>query len=123
MAKGKEIREIIKELNSDAIFIKGFDRALWGTGKTVGGKTVAVYNADECLEILINEHEMEELEAWQHFNSTIVEGTPSPDKPIFMSDWRWTVDTEQIIKDIRIDKDTTLQDIIDEINEEKEDED
>ena len=113
MAKSKEIKQIIKELNPKAIFIKGFDKALWGTGKAVGGNTVAVYNSDECLEILIEEHEMGELEAWDHFNVTVVDGTPSPDKPIFMSDWRWAVSIDQVLKDIKIDKQKTLDDIID----------
>ena len=121
MAKPEYIRQIIKELNTDAIFIKGFDKALWGTGKTIGGKTVAVYNSDECLQILVDEHEMGELEAWEHFNSTIIDGTPSADKPIFMSDWRWAVDIDQILKDIKLDKDKTLNDILDEFKKNKED--
>ena len=123
MAKPKEIKQIIKELNSQAIFIKGFDKALWGTGKSVGGNTVAVYNSDECLDILIEEHEMGELEAWEHFNVTVVNGTPSPNKPIFMSDWRWAVSIDQVLKDIKIDKQKTLDDIIDQFKENKEEKD
>jgi len=119
MAKPKDIKQIIKELNSEAIFIKGFDKALWGTGKAVGGNTVAVYNSDECLQILTDEHEMGELEAWEHFNSTVVDGTPSPNKPIFMSDWRWAVNIDQVLKDIKIDKQKTLDNIIDQFKEDK----
>ena len=122
MAKPKEIKQIIKEQNPEAIFIKGFDKAIWGTGKTVGGKTVAVYNSDECLQVLIDEHEMGEIEAWEHFNTTVVDGTPSPDKPIFMSDWRWAVSIDQILKDIKIDKRQTLDDVINQIEKKKEDE-
>ncbi len=121
MAKPKEIKQIIKELNGGAIFIKGFDKALWGTGKAVGGHTVAVYNSDECLQILIDEHEMGEIEAWEHFNATIINGTASPDKPIFMSDWRWAVSIDQVLKDIKLDKDKALDDIIEEMkNQENE---
>ncbi len=121
MAKSKEIKQIIKELNPKAIFIKGFDKALWGTGKTVGGNTVAVYNSDECLEILIEEHEMGELEAWEHFNTTVIDGTPSPDKPIFMSDWRWAVSIDQVLKDIKVDKQKTLDNILDQFEKNKKD--
>ena len=123
MAKPTDIKQIIKELNPEAIFIKGFDKALWGTGKSVGGNTVAVYNSDECLQILVDEHEMGELEAWEHFNATVVDGTPSPNKPIFMSDWRWAVNIDQVLKDIKLDKQKTLDNIIDEMNEKKKDED
>lgn len=117
MAKAKEIKQIVKELNPNAIFIKGFNKALYGTGKTIGGQTVAVYNADECLSILTEEHDMGEEEAWEHFNGTVVEGTVNPHKPIFISDWRWAIDVNQIIKDIKLDKQQTLDNIIDLIEE------
>ena len=117
MAKAKEIKQIIKELNPNAIFVKGFNKALYGTGKTIGGQTVAVYNADECLTILIEEHDMGEAEAWEHFSGTVVKGTPSPHKPIFISDWRWAIDVNQVIKDIQLDKQQTLDNIIDRIDD------
>jgi hypothetical protein len=113
MAKPEAIKQIIQELNPNAIFIKGFDKAIFGTGKIIGGHTVAVYNADDCLDILISDHEMGEIEAWEHFNETVAKGEPNPHKPIFVSDWRWAVDTEQILKNIKLDKQQTLDDILD----------
>ena len=123
MAKPEIIKEIIKELNPQAIFVNGFEKAIHGTGKVIGGETVAVYNADDCLQILIDEHDMGELEAWEHFNDTVIGGSPSPHKPIFISDWRLAVDPEQVLKDIRLDKQKTLDEIINEIEEKDDEED
>lgn len=117
MAKSKDIKKIIKELNPKAIFIKGFDKALYGTGKTIGGQTVAVYNCDECLEMLINEHDMDEIEAWEHFNNTVVSGVSNENKPIFVSDWRWVVNIDQILEDIKMDKQQALDNILDQFIE------
>ena len=122
MAKPEDIRQIVKEMNPKAIFIKGFDEALIGTGKSIGGETVAIYDADDCLKILINKHEMDEVEAWEHFNSTVVDGTPGSSKPIFISDWRLAVNIEDVLKDIKIDKQQTLNDILNQVKKKKEDE-
>lgn len=119
MPRQEDIKQIIKELNPEAIFLKGFEKALYGTGKAIGGKTVAVYNADDCLHILMDEHKMDEIEAWEHFDNTISKGTSNSNKPIFVSDWRWAVDVEQIIKDIQLEKQQTLDEILDDIKREK----
>jgi len=122
MAKPENIKDIVKEMNPKAVFIKGFDEALVGTGKSIGGETVAVYDADDCLRILINKHEMDEIEAWDHFNSTVVDGTPGKNKPIFISDWRLAVNIEDVLEDIKIDKQQTLNNILDNLKKKKEDE-
>lgn len=115
MAKPKKIRELIKELNPEAIFVEGFDKALYGTGKAIGGFTIAVYDADECLYILIQEHNMDELEAWEHFNNVLIQGTPNLHKPIFISDWRKAVDVDKQISEIIKEKNDTLDKVIDEL--------
>jgi len=122
MPKPEDIKKIITELNSQAIFLKGFEKALYGTGKAIGGQTVAIYDADDCLHILIDEHEMDETEAWEHFNNTVTGGVSNPNKPIFISDWRWAVNIEQIIEDIRLEKQQTLNDILNTLEEKKEEE-
>ena len=121
MATPEAIKQIVKELNPQAIFLKGFEKAIIGTGKTIGGQTVAIYNADDCLNILIDEHSMDEIEAWEHFNRTVAEGSPSPNKPIFISDWRWAKDIDQVIKDIKLDKQQTIDDILKQIQDKDED--
>ena len=75
MASPKEIKKLIEELNPDATFIRGFDNAIFGTAKTVGkNKVVAAYDSDECIKILIKQHQMSELEAFEHMESIISEG-------------------------------------------------
>ena len=58
MAKPKNIKKIIEELNPNAIFVKGFDEALLGTAKTIGGPTVATYDADKCLKISLTNNSL-----------------------------------------------------------------
>ena len=115
MTNPKTIKEIIRELNSDSIFIKGFDDAIIGTGKTVGGKTVAVYSADKCLEILNEEHGMEETESWTHFHEIVSNGKPNINKPIFISDWRQATDIEDVLNEIKMEKEDILEDILGQI--------
>lgn len=122
MAEPEYIKEVIQELNPDAIFIKGFDKALFGTGRVIGGKVIAVYVADECLQVLIDEHDMGEIESWEHFNDILTTGEPNPNKPLFVSDWRWAVDIGQVLKDIQIEKKTKLNDILDALKKKKEEE-
>ena len=101
MSKPKNIRKIIEELNPAAILISGFDDALYGTGRSIGGKIVAIYIADECLRLLIEEHGMDENEAWDHFHKIIINGKTDSMKPIFISDWRYADDIEDIIEQIQ----------------------
>jgi hypothetical protein len=118
MAKPEDIRRVIKELNPSAIFINGFDDALYGTGRAIGGHIVAIYIADECLRLLIEEHDMDEQDAWEHFNRIVVEGKQNPYKPIFISDWRNADDIEHAIDEIKIEKQGKLDEILDEMEKE-----
>ncbi len=111
MANVKKIREIINEANSLAIFIEGFDNALVGTGQTVGGKIVAVYDAGECISILIEEHNMEEFEALDHFKAIVNNDAYGTNKPIFINDWTKAVNAEDILKN-NIDKNKNVADLI-----------
>ena len=122
MSKPEDIRRVIEELNPTAIFINGFDDALYGTGRAIGGHIVAIYIADECLQMLIEEHSMEEDEAWEHFNKIIVDGEANPNKPIFISNWRNAVDIEHAINAIKLERQQTLDDILNEMEDEDDDE-
>lgn len=99
MAKTSEIVKIIKEQNKEAFFIEGLEKALIGTGRLIGGKFVAVYDSDKCLEILIKSG-LDELEALEYYNMTLNDTTPNENKPIFINDWRKTKNlTKKILKE------------------------
>jgi len=93
MASPECIKDIILESNPDADMIKGFDKALIGTGRICGiGSLVAVYDADICIQILIDEHGMEEQEAFEHFTAIIEGKGITKNRPIFVNDFRKAIE-------------------------------
>lgn len=89
MASPLCIKEIILEANSKAHLIKEFDKALVGTGKIYGSNNyTAVYDITTCIQILINEHGMDEIEALEHFTTIIETHKPCDNKPLFINDFR-----------------------------------
>lgn len=109
------IKQIIKEMNKDSIFIeKEFDKALIGYGRCHGDKPSAVYDTDKCIEILIDKFDMDEMEAYVHFTKNINSPKKIKNAPIFVNDFRniKEVDFNFDIKDI----DTKLSSIFKDIN-------
>lgn len=83
------IKDIIKEYNNEALFLEEeFDIALIGTGKAFGKNSVAVYDTDMCINILVKKYDMDELEALEHFQKNIEETEEGKNKPIFINDFR-----------------------------------
>ena len=61
-----EIREQIKEhLDDEALFADGFDDALIGFVERCGQPTLALYDRDKCVEVLVKRDKMDEAEAWE----------------------------------------------------------
>jgi len=96
MKRTKLIKEIIKEENEEAHLLKGFDKALVGTGRTIGSSLVAVYDTTMILEMLIEEHDMSELEAYDHFYDSLNKESYQ-NTPIFINDFRKIVDPNDIV--------------------------
>lgn len=95
MASHKCIKDIILETNKKAQFVKGFDEALVGNGKLCGNNMyVAVYDMSKCIEILIDKHDMNETEAFEHFTSIVKETPINNNKPLFINDFRQSVEPE-----------------------------
>lgn len=83
------IKQIIREINKDSVFIeKEFDEALIGYGMSHGERPSAVYNTDKCIEILIDKFDMDEMEAYTHFSTNIHSPKKIKNAPIFVSDFR-----------------------------------
>jgi hypothetical protein len=90
-----KIRKIIKEENSDAVFLEEiFDKALIGTSKSYNKKKVAAYSTDMVLEILIKERNMGELEAYEYFFERVEQVWTDENEPVFINDFRNIVDVD-----------------------------
>jgi hypothetical protein len=108
----KLIKDIIKERNSSALFLEEkFDKALIGSGITKGKNISATYDSDRCIEILIKEYGMEEMEAFKQFNDSIDSMADGSNSPMFFSDFTGIKD----LPDIWCKEEDTLENILDDI--------
>ena len=88
MSDIKLIKEIILERNPRSIFLENkFDKALIGTSIQCGRKQVATYDSNKCIEILIEELDFNELEAYEHFSFTTEQIESNENAPIIFSDF------------------------------------
>ena len=89
MEKYKIIKDIVKEINSDVLFLEEqFDKALIGTCLSYGGAVSAAYSSDVCIRILMEEDGMGDLEAFQKFHDTIMSSVKHSNRPVFINDFR-----------------------------------
>jgi len=107
--KSKFIKEIILERNPKAKFLeKEFDEAIIGSAIQCGGKYVALYDSNKCIEILKEETESGEVDAYEHYQFTVESVGHSENNPIISSDFR-----NAKIPDLpELEKYMTLNDII-----------
>lgn len=104
-----KIRKIIKEQDKKILFLPShFDNALVGTGRACGRKIVAVYDSSKCIEILIENANIDEIEALEQFQKSVDNVPHGSYKPIFISDFR----NIKNIPDFKININGTLEDIL-----------
>lgn len=104
--KSEIIKEIILERNPDAKFLeKEFDEAVIGSAVQCGGKYVAIYDSNKCIEILMKELETGEIEAYEQYQFTVESISPSENNPILFSDFSNAKlpDLSNILKDMTLD--------------------
>lgn len=89
------IKEEIAETNSDALFLDGldgdkeaFNEALVGFSERCGMHSVAVYDVDKIIEILINKYDMSIDEATEWYSYNMSGAYMGEDTPIFIYDFR-----------------------------------
>ena len=90
------IRSIIEEFNKDAIFLKDFDDALIGPCSAEANIDISIasYDVDTCLRILMDRFDLDEQEACDHFQEKIRQIKDDPNNPVFVNDFRKTKDIE-----------------------------
>jgi hypothetical protein len=59
-------------LNPDALFVDGFDSALIGCSyRGPAGMTVAVYDRDKCIDLIIEQDNLPYTDAVEHFEFNV----------------------------------------------------
>lgn len=109
MSNKKLIREIILERNPDALFLEEyFDEALLGSAIQCGQKHVAIYDSDQCINILMKVLDIGEEEAYEKFQFTTEFSIPSENKPILFSNFSNIEESELP----NMDGNMTLEDLL-----------
>lgn len=75
-------REELAEQNEEMLFADGFDEALIGVVERCGQPTVALYDANRVLEILVREGATEE-DALEHFQFNVLGAWMGDNTPAF----------------------------------------
>lgn len=77
-----EIRQRLAEANEEALTADGFDDALIGTVEMFGKPTIALYDYEKCISILMTRDSMDRDGAVEFFEFNVIgsyvgEGTPA----------------------------------------------
>jgi hypothetical protein len=81
-----EIKEWVANYNDEALLADGFEDAIIGVGERCAHNTVVIYDADKCIEILIERDSMPEEDARDFFYFNVLGAWVGENTPIFM--WR-----------------------------------
>jgi len=76
--------EALMEEHEGAMLMTGFEEALLGFGRQFN-KTLAVYDRNKCLNILINEHGMDYEGAVEYFEFNVVGSYIGETTPVFIT--------------------------------------
>ena len=78
----KEKKEYIAQHNHEALLADGFEDALIGVGQQFY-KTLAVYDRQKCIEILMERDGMTDEEAVEYFDYNVTGAWVGENTPIF----------------------------------------
>ena len=80
------IMKTICHLNPDALFVDGFDSALIGCSYCgPAGRTVAVYDRDKCIDLIIEQDNLPYTDAVEHFEFNIEGAHVGKSSPLFVT--------------------------------------
>lgn len=84
MPKTRSLKNILNEELEDSILLAdGFDGAFLGIATRCGQPPVAVYDAEHCIQILVDEG-MEYEEALEYFSFNVTGAWVGPQTPMFV---------------------------------------
>lgn len=79
------MRDKIEAVYGELVFLKGFDKAIIGVREACI-YDVVVYSRVKCLDILINDHKMDYMEAVEFFDLIVAESFEWEKTPIIVND-------------------------------------
>jgi hypothetical protein len=77
-------RQIIAELNPEALSMDGFDDAIIGIAERCGQPALLVYDRDLCIEVLVKGG-MSEQESLEYFDFNCAGAYVGPHTPLIMT--------------------------------------
>ena len=86
MSENTELREWITKYNEEALFADGFDEAILGVAERCSQPFLVVYDAQKCIEILMERDGMSEEDAAEFFSFNVTGAWMGEHTPLFL--WR-----------------------------------
>ena len=81
-----ELREWVADYNEEALMADGFEEAIIGMGARCSQEPVVIYDAERCLEVLMERDGMSEENARDYFYFNVLGAWLGKNTPIFV--WR-----------------------------------
>ena len=78
------LREWVAEFNEEALLADGYEDAVIGVAMRCSKPPLVVYDADRCIEILMNRDGMDYDEAWEFFEFNTVGAWAGEHTPLFL---------------------------------------
>ena len=94
-AKDNPIYQALGEVNPNAIIFPEFNSAFVGLGVN-NTKTVAVYDWNSVIALMVHEHDMKPTEAKEFLYLNVISQTNSEDAPIFLQQTNPMREIEQL---------------------------
>lgn len=82
---GEVIKEMLSEVNEEALVCDDLEDALVGIGESYGKSPVAVYNVDKIIQIYMERDSMSEEEAREFFDYNVLGAYAGEHMPIFVT--------------------------------------
>ena len=80
----EEIATIVAEYNEEALLADGLEEAFIGVAERCGQPTLAVYDAEKCVTVLMNRDGMERDEAEEFLEFNTFGAWMGPGTPLFL---------------------------------------
>ena len=80
-------RELISEINPDALFCNGFDDAIIGIAERINLGPVVAYSVEKILDIMIERDGMTYEEALEYYDYNIQGAWMGENTPIFITNY------------------------------------
>ena len=78
------LREWVREANEEALYAEGFEAAIVGIAERCSEPALVVYDADRCIEILIERDGMSWEEACEFFSVNVLGSWVGKHTPLFL---------------------------------------